>query len=544
MADLLDQFGTPIPSAVIRAMREEIAPPGAQYGRPPLSGHLAFGIEPGRLGAVLRGADAGDSLGFMILAEEVEELFPHYAAVLAKRRRQVSQLPITIEAAAGDAAFETHADLVRDWVDGGVLQSALFDITDAIGKGYSIAEIMWDTTPGRIVPAALCYRPPRWFEVSYADGRTFQLRTETGLTDLMEHKFLRHLHPSKSGLAVRSGLTRAVMFLWLYAGYTARDWAIFTQAYGLPIRVGRYGPEASETDKRVLWRAVSSIAGDVAAIIPKSMELEFVKATDRTAGAQLFERRADWLNREVSKLVLGGTAGTEAISGGHAVGQEHRQVEDDVEKFDAGLLSTSITRQLVQKMVAFTFGPQARYPVLKIGRPNEVPLAEVIDAVAKFVPLGLTFRAEDIRNRLGLTAPDGDDEVLGGAPAAPGGKPAPDDAGVDAKRARRDGGADTQSRRDGGAWLGKLITRHAEAPPELVEQLTDRLAADAAGALAGMTAVVRQAFEDATDLPDLAARIHKLKLPDADFAEAMARGMALAQMVGQASLVDELRREA
>jgi hypothetical protein len=89
-------------------------------------------------------------------------------------------------------------------------------------------------------------------------------------------------------------------------------------------------------------------------------------------------------------------------------------------------------------------------------------------------------------------------------------------------------------------FLGRLITLSTEADPEILETLTERLAVDAAGALAGLTDQVRHAFTQATDLRDLAHRVHALKLKPDAFAEAMARGMALANLVGQASLVEEL----
>jgi phage gp29-like protein len=279
---------------------------------------------------------------------------------------------------------------------------------------------------------------------------------------------------------------------------------------------------------------VSSIAGDVAAMIPKSMEVEFPTIADRKGGSELYEKRLDWLDRTVSKVVLGGTAGTDAIAGGHAVGKEHRDVEQDVERFDAGKLSNTLTRQVIQSMIAFTFGPQEAYPILHIGQPDQVPLNEFIQGAAAMIPLGLKVRADDVRERLGLAAPEGDDEVL--APPAPAAAPGaagkllpavkPDDATADMQTARR--------------YLGRLITLQAEAAPELVEQLTARVAGEAAGALAGMTGAVRHAFDQATDLHDLAHRLSRLELPQKEFAEAMARGMALAQIVGQADLLDEI----
>jgi hypothetical protein len=72
-----------------------------------------------------------------------------------------------------------------------------------------------------------------------------------------------------------------------------------------------------------------------------------------------------------------------------------------------------------------------------------------------------------------------------------------------------------------------------------VEALTARVAADAAGALAGMTGAVRHAFDQAHDMRDLAHRLAALRLPDHAFAEAMARGMALAHLAGQAELLHE-----
>jgi phage gp29-like protein len=529
---LLDQFGEPIAPGALRA---QISPPGSIHARPPFDGHLAFGIDPGRLGALIRASDSGNSRDWMILAEEIEELFPHYYAVLSKRKRQVAQLPVTVKAADVPGG-EKHADLVRDWLDDGVLARAMFDVLDGIGKGFSVHEIVWDTAPGRVRPAELCYRPPRHFELSWKDGETVWLRTEAGFQDLAPHKFLLHAHRSKSGLATRGGLTRAVAFLWLYASYTLKDWALFSQGYGLPIRLGRYGPEASENDKRVLWRAVSSIAGDVAAMIPKTMEMEFVQPANTAGGTELFLKRSDWLNLEVSKLVLGSTAGTDAQRGSYGAGAAHREVETDVERFDAFLVETSIARQIVQTMVAFTFGPQDAYPKVSIGRPDEVPLKDVIAGVADLGGMGLRVRASELRDRMQLSAPEDGDEVVGGVPPAPVPKPVIPSPAV------------TPAENSAGAVLGgrlrTLLARHVrEIDPDLVDALVDRLAQDAQGALHGLSQQVRREIEAASDMHDLVARMHRLKLDPEMFALAMQRGLAVAQLVGQASLLDEIGAE-
>jgi phage gp29-like protein len=422
-------------------------------------------------------------------------------------------------------------------------------VCDGIGKGFSVHEIVWDTTTKAFVPASLNFIESKHFEVSWYDGRTIWLRDSAvqapgtdqanpGFRGLAPHKFLVHRHPVKSGVITRSGLTRAVAWVWMYANYTQRDWAVFTQAYGMPIRLGRYGPEASQSDKQVLWRAVSSIAGDVAAIIPKSMEIEFVTGSDRSRGHELYNQRGDWLNFEVSKLVLGSTASTDAIRGSRASAVEHRQVEKDAERYDAGKLAATFTRQLAATLIALNFGPQDAYPVIGIGQPDATELKDVIAAVADLGPLGLKVKAEEIRDRLQLSEPQPDDEVVGGTPPAP----VPTDPIVHpAVALPSDSGEGDGSEQARGDLLRGLMLEHSAAfDTDVLEPLTRRLGEDAAGALAGMTKPIREAFEAAHDMRDLATRIAGLVLSPDDFAEAMARGLALAQLIGQAALLDEL----
>lgn len=526
---LIDQYGDPLPRAQIAQLGEEISDIRAIKGRPPFQGDLAFGMTPERLGAVMRAADNGSTLEWQIIAGQVELMFTHYQAVLAKRRRSICAQPITVQAASDHPDHLAHAQFVRDWIETKTLQRALYDITDAIGRGFSVSEIIWETKPGCVRPKTFLFREARHFEVSWEDGDTLWMRDTGGFIELQTHKFLVHRHKSLSGLIIRAGTHRSIAMLWLLAQYTQRDWTLFVQGYGLPIRLGKYGPAASDNDKAVLRRAVFSIAGDVAAIIPDTMQMEFIKDTDRAAGAKLYSERLDWFNRECSKLVLGGTAGIEAISGGHAVGQEHREAEQDVIRFDCAEINATLVPQVIETMVAWTFGPQEKYPTIQIGQPDQVPLKDVIAGVTDMGGMGLKVKASEIRDRLGLSAPEEGDETIGGIPPAPEPKPIIPTLPVTPPVGQ------TRS------WLSPLLVLHSEAPPEVIEQLTQRLASEAAGALAGLTDQVRHVIETATDMHDLVHRMHALKLDPKAFAEAMARGMALANLVGQAALVDELR---
>lgn len=537
---ILQHDGTPFPKKPPDGPRRAV--PTLAGVRSPISGHPADGLTPARLAAIHRAAASGDPLAYFELAEDMEERDAHYAAVLGTRKRQVSQIPITVEPAADDDAAIAHADFVRNWLSLGILQGALFDMFDAIGKGLSILEIEWDSRPGHVAPRALHWCDPRWFDLDDATLDEPRLLDASGRQPLEPWRYVVHRHKSKSGLTIRSGLARAASWMWMYKAFTLRDWAIFVQNYGMPIRVGKYHASATDEDKDILWRAVSQIGGDLAAIIDEAMKIELTELKSTMDSSSLFGGRADWCDRQISKLVLGQTATTDAIAGGHAVGKEHRLVQEDLERFDAQLGSTTLGRQIVQPMVDFTFGPQESYPVIRIGRPDETPIETIITAVEKLGPLGLEVEESQILDRLGLTEKaetreDGKPvRVVGGRPPTPAVTP-PADPKANPPPVSDKAAPALNSRLLGG--LFELQARQKE--PEYVERLTRALAQDAAGTLAGLKDEIRAEYEAAADMPDLMSRLERLQLDPAELRDAMGRGMALAHLVGRAAVLDELR---
>lgn len=406
---ILGPDGQPVRREVLT---QAIAAPSLASVRSVITGYPADGLNPRRLANILRDADQGDPLRYFELAEQIEERDLHYAGVLGTRKRSVTQLPIQVEAASDDAVHQAHADMVSTWLKRDTLQAELFDLLDAVGKGISWIEIIWDTSSGQWQPARLEWRDPRWFRFDWVDGTTALLRDLAGDVPLPPAKFIATRIAAKSGLPIRSGLARLATWAWLFKSFTLRDWAIFAQNFGQPVRLGKYGPGASEDDKDTLFRAVANIAGDCAAIIPESMTIDFVESANVAAGAGLYLERADWLDQQVSKAVLGQTATTDAIAGGHAVGKQHRQVQEDIARSDAKALAAVLSAQLVRPWIDLEFGPQQAYPRIVIDLPDDEDLAGLTDGLAKLVPLGLRVSARQVRSKLGLDEPTAGEELL------------------------------------------------------------------------------------------------------------------------------------
>jgi len=406
---LVDQWDQPIAR---QDLVKEQAGPTVSGIRQYHSGHPAQGLTPVRLAAILREAEGGDATRYLELAEEMEEKDLHYVGVLGTRKRQIAQLDISVEAASDAKTDQDNADLIRDWLARDELEDELFDILDSVGKGYSVTEIMWDTSGRTWLPRQLLWRDPRWFRFDRADGATLRLLGEGGRPEpLTPYKFIRHRTKAKSGIPIRGGLARVAAWSYLFKNFTVRDWVIFAERYGHPLRLGKYAPNATKEEKEILLRAVSDIASDAACIIPQGMEIEFIEAKI-SGNIDLFERFADWIDRQVSKAVLGQTLTTEVKGGSLAAAKVHDGVKDDIERSDAKELGATLNRDLVRPIVDLNRGPQKAYPKIRIGRLDETDLKQMTDSLGTLIPLGLRVSAKQVRNKLNLKEPEDDGDIL------------------------------------------------------------------------------------------------------------------------------------
>lgn len=569
MVGLVDQHGRPLPPTT---QKEQM---GASIvgSRPAIADPIAtLGLNPADVGALMRSAAEGNSRDWQIFCEIVEERDLHYLGVLSTRKRSVAQLPMNVEDAGSSRTQRRHGDFVRAWLDRGIAQRAAFDILDAIAKGFSVHEIFWHNEAGNYWPERLVYRPQRWFEISYQDGETIWLRDDASTArpnvegavaeavaqPLDPARTLVHRHPSWSGLTIRSGLTRAVAFNSLFKLFSNRDWGLFVQAYGIPIRIGKFDASATADDRATLWRALVDVAGAGACMIPQQMQLDFVEPKNGAGSNDTHERRIKWLDEQTSKAVLGQTGTTESRAGAHASGAIHRLVQEDIERADALLLAHTLNEQLVRQMIDFSFGPprDGLYPRINIGRPDEAPVEVVIEAVQKLGPQGFQVAASDLYSRLNLEPPEEGDERVGIAvppqPALPASVTAPQQHAGRATASHfptptsRDEGQNQPAPQQNErlslhAAVGRLVDRYVNQSPEIISTLTANLAHEASAGLGAMTEAVRQQMEKAHSLEDLQNRLERLKLPDDQFAQAMQQAMLVSELAGEAALLAEMK---
>ncbi|MBL4751467.1 MAG: DUF935 domain-containing protein [Amylibacter sp.] len=536
---LIDRYGRALKRS---DLRREVSAPTFGGVRSPISGYPADGLTPLRLAQILREADQGDPIRYLELAETIEERDPHYLGVLGTRKRCVSQIEITVEASEDDPRGEEKATMVRNWLNRDELSSELFGILDSIGKGYSFTEIIWDTSTGQWQPDRLEYRDPRWFRFARHDLATPMKLGEHGEEEpLPAFKFIHAQMKAKSGLALRSGLARVAAWGWMFKAFTQRDWAIFTQTYGQPIRIGKFGPGASQDDQNTLFDAVANIAGDCAAIIPEGMNIEFIESKSIGPSSDLYENRSDWLDKQISKAVLGQTGTTDAVVGGLGSGKEHREVQQDIERADATALAGILNRDLIRPWCDLEYGPQKYYPRLKIKRPEPEDLAALSSALGALVPLGLKVKSKQILDKFGLDEPQQGDEILGQVtPTDPNSANPTDTQALNSILYR----VGSKFKRGQPLIWGTAALNAQEAsagvtePPSQEAVLADRMHNEAAPAMEKMLLQIEAMFETAGSLPELREMLLTAypDLDGTDLADVMSIALNAAHAGGRAAL--------
>lgn len=359
---------------------------------------------PRKVAAMLKDADEGRPEALLGAAEQLEDVFWYYRLELAKRRRVISGAQLVVEAAGDDAASIAAADLVRELVAGGGLRQARFDALDAISKGFSVIEIEWRQTAERWWPVKFRWRSPRWFR--WGSDDVLRLSGKSGLTDLAPAKFIVTQLGDRSGMPIQGGLCRPALLIWLFTSYTLKDWAEFLEAYGRPLVTGQYAPGSTPEQQDSLAQAVAAIASGGRAIYPTGMRLDVAWSNGRSTDA--YERRADWLHKQISLLVLGQNLTSDVTGGSLAAARVHDGVRMDIAEDDAQGLDAAFNAQLVRSLVDFNLGPPAdgRYPQLVTRFPEAEDLAALANALGPMIDRGLRIEESQLRDRFGFADPE------------------------------------------------------------------------------------------------------------------------------------------
>ncbi|MEN6441695.1 MAG: DUF935 family protein [Syntrophobacter sp.] len=223
MTQLYDQFSRPIPNpASVRPDTREIS---VATIRDRWSGYPSNGLTPERLARIFRQADSGDVQRQAELFEEMEEKDAHLASQFQLRKMAVQGLPWEVIPGARDGLARETADFCRSFLEGlADLDENVLDLLDALPKGYSMMEILWEVSSGEVHIRKLCWVHPK--KVTFHVSLTPRVLTELDPIRGIEpppFKFVYHRCRARSGYDTRAGIMRVCAWMYLFKNYAVKD---------------------------------------------------------------------------------------------------------------------------------------------------------------------------------------------------------------------------------------------------------------------------------------------------------------------------------
>lgn len=420
---LLDQFGKPIDRTILD---EEISAPSVFGVRQIWKEAVSGGLTPAGLSSILQSAINGDAKAYLQLAEEIEERDLHYRSVLNTRKNAIKGIKPTVTPFGSDTADLELASEIEAIVTAPTFRRAVGDFMDALGKGFSATEIIWDTTGSKWIPRRYKWRQPYHFVMDKETEEKLQLLTQAEPVEgepLAYGKFVTHVPALKSGVPIRGGIAFVAAWGYLFKSFSAKDWIAFAEVFGMPIRLGKYGRDATPDEINTLVRAIRNIGTDAGAVIPNNMMIEFESAVSGAGGDKLYEKICNYWDAQLSKVVLGQTMTTDNGSS-QSQAKVHDEIRIDIKEADAMDLESTVQSCVVETYILFNYGRErlARAPKVNFPVPRPVDVTMILTAAEKLIPYGFKVSQKSIYEQIGLEPPDEDDELLEApAPSTPGG---------------------------------------------------------------------------------------------------------------------------
>ncbi|WP_414859342.1 DUF935 domain-containing protein [Paenibacillus haidiansis] len=370
------------------------------------------GLTPQRLAQIFREADAGDVMRQMELFEEMEEKDPHLFSQLQTRKNAVTGLDFEIIPFSDEEQDKLIAEFVKEQIEAlENIEDIFMDLLDAIGKGISVSEIIWGYDEGHTVIQDIKWRHPKRFLWDNDDIFKVTTREAPNGIPMIPNKFIMHRYKARSGHPARAGVLRVVAWMYLFKNYDIKDWVSFCEVFGMPLRLGKYDPSASEDDKIALMRALIQIGTDAAGVIPNGTEIEF-KESSKTTSINVYESLARYCDEQVSKAILGQTLTSDSGGGSYAQSKTHNEVRHDLTVADCKALAATLRRDLLRPLVYFNFGEDRRIPYIRFDCEEADDLkqtAEIYDTLISKV--GLKIPTAHIYKKFSIPKPEYGEEV-------------------------------------------------------------------------------------------------------------------------------------
>jgi phage gp29-like protein len=319
-------------------------------------------------------AESGNLLAANALYEQMEERDPSlHSAMMTRRAGPMACERIMLPARPPKGKkkgnnIQFDPDLARQvaddtmWVVENIndFDGTLIDSLDAVGKSISVLEIDWNAAKDGTIDS-IRHVNPRLYNFDFETGDLYVTNTENSLElkrifiKDYDYKFIVHRSKMRAGHACRGGVMRTITWTYVFRNYAWRDQSVYTEIFGMPMRIGKYKPNATPQDKTQLATMLKQMASNAWALISETTEIEFEEAVNR--GVEPYTAFLNALRSEYFLAILG-QEGTNVTNkyGSKGDTQIKQLVRQDILEADCKQLENTLRWQLLYPIVYYRWG--------------------------------------------------------------------------------------------------------------------------------------------------------------------------------------------
>jgi|GEM_PF-3797687 len=389
---------------------------------------VSANLQPEVLGGYLRNAIAGDLFYLFEFFEEMEEKWPTLRGALMRHRLKVAmrelriRLPERIRNPGLAKKKADHVGLVFGEIRN--MEATLFNLTDCLTKGISLAEIDWQIGDIGGVQA-VTVNEIKWVNYRHL-GYWYdspELRLFPNLLNRAapivppERKFVCVEHLSKSGHPARASMLRDLAWYFLIYLYAIKDWSTLAETYGIDVawatmRLKEPGTTEEQRNKALMH--LSRIAAR-AGIFDEGTDIHIERASSTGAAPQ--EALVKYCNEKAVEVILGQTLTTiTPTHGTQALGSVQQEEGDLVINWTALLVARALGDQAARWLCDYNFAERGDYPVIELPGANRRDLTALANIVNILVRVGVQVPESWARNQFEVPEPkigaDGQPEPL------------------------------------------------------------------------------------------------------------------------------------
>ena len=311
--------------------------------------------------------------------DEMEAKDAHLYSVYQTRKLAVSRIPWEIVPASDRQRDKDIADFVLTVIDDakGIFSEDIFQLMDAVGKGFAVLEIVWKeikTGPykGKWGIEELVFHPQKYWAFKdkrfhgITESEIFFKEAGVSLKKVPWTKVIHYAYDAQDSLYGRAAF-KPNYWIWWFKKESLKFWICFLEKYAGPTVIGQFPQGTPKTEQDALLEILESIQKETAVAIPDHLSVSLLEAS-RSAPAS-YRDLIDFCNAEISKAILGATQTVEeGRRGSYALSRAHSQVRQERVEADGIAIADVLQQQLVKRIVDFNFVTD-RYPQILLRFP-------------------------------------------------------------------------------------------------------------------------------------------------------------------------------